>query len=89
MDTDCYYLATDIDDLAPAAGGWPMIRTWLITGLTGGNAMTSDPWHWDSMAPFLRHTEIPTPPARETARAIIGTSAGLPRIVGQVSRPGG
>ena len=89
VDTDCYYLATDIDDLAPVAGGWPMIRTWLsITGLTGGNAMTSDPWHWDRMAPFLRHTEILTPPARETARAIdIGTSAGLPRIVGHVSRP--
>jgi signal transduction histidine kinase len=91
VDTDCYYLATDIDDLPPVTGGWPMVHTWLsITGLIGGNAMTSDPWHWDSMAPFLRHTEILTPPARETARAIdIGTSAGLPRIVGQVSRPWG
>lgn len=91
VDSDCYYLATDIEKLQPVAGGWPMLRTWLsVTGLGGGNAMTSDPWHWDSMAPFLRHTEILTPPARETARAIdIGTSAGLPRIVGQVSRPWG
>jgi signal transduction histidine kinase len=91
VDTDCYYLATDIDKLPPMSGGWPPLRTWLsITGLNGGNAMTSDPWHWGSMAPYLRHTEILTPPARETARAIdIGTSAGLPRIVGQVSRPWG
>ena len=91
VDTDCYYLATDIDKLAPLTGGWPMLRTWLsVTGLTGGNAMTSDPWHWKAMTPYLRHTEILTPPAKETARAIdLGTSAGLPRIIGQVSRPWG
>lgn len=91
VDSDCYYLATDIDKLSAVAGGWPMLRTWLsATGLTGGNAMTSDPWHWQSMAPYLRHTEILTPPAKETARAIdLGTSVGLPRIVGQVSRPWG
>ena len=91
VDTDCYYLATDIDKLPPMAGGWPMLRTWLsVTGLTGGNAMTSDPWHWDSMKPYLRHTEILSPPARESARAIdIGISSDLPRVVGQVTRPWG
>jgi signal transduction histidine kinase len=91
VDTDCYYLATDIAKLPPMVGGWPMLRTWLsVTGLNGGNAMTSDPWHWKSMAPHLRHHEILTPPAKETARAIdLGTSAGLPRIVGQVTRPWG
>jgi signal transduction histidine kinase len=91
IDSDCYYLATDIHGLASVVGGWPMLRTWLsVTSLTGGNAMTSDPWHWDSMLPFLRNTGILTPPAQESARAIdIGTSAGLPRIVGQVTRPWG
>lgn len=91
VDSDCYYLATDIEKLPPVAGGWPLLRTWLsVTGLTAGNAMTSDPWHWDSIKPFLRHTEILTPPAQETARAIdLGTSAGLARIVGQVNRPWG
>ena len=91
VDTDCYYLATDIDNLVPVTGGWPMLRTWLsVTGLACGNAMTSDPWHWKSMAPFLRHTEIMTPPASESARALdLGTSPGLSRVVGHVRRPWG
>jgi signal transduction histidine kinase len=91
LDLDCYYQATGLDKLAPVAGGWTMLRTWLsVTGLTGGNAMTSDPWHWKSMAPYLRHTEILTPPAKETARAIdLGSSAGLARLIGQVKRPWG
>ena len=91
VDTDCYYLATDIENLPPVAGGWAALRTKLsVTGLACGNAMTSDPWHWDSMAPFLRHTEILTPPARESARAIdLGVSPQLERIVGQVTRPWG
>lgn len=91
IDSDCYYLATDMNGLASVVGGWPMLRTWLsVTSLTGGNVMTSDPWHWDSMEPYLRNTGILTPPAQESARAIdIGTSPGLPRIVGQVTRPWG
>ena len=91
VDTDCYYLATDIDNLPPVTGGWPMLRTWLsVTGLTGGNAMTSDPWHWDTLKPYLRHTEILTPPARESARAVdLGLSAGLEHIVGRVNHPWG
>jgi signal transduction histidine kinase len=91
VDTDCYYLATDIAKLPPVLGGWPVVRTWLsMTGLSCGNAMTSDPWHWQSMAPFLRNTEILSPPASESARAIdLGTSAGLHRVVGHLRRPWG
>lgn len=91
VDNDCHYLATDLEELAPIAGGWPMVRTWLsVTGLVGGNAMTSDPWHWDRMKPFLRHTEILTPPANEKARAIdLGRAPGLARVVGTVRRPWG
>ena len=91
VDNDSYYLTAESPGLPPVAGGTPVVRTWLsMTGLACGNAMTSEPWHWKSMAPFLRNTEILTPPARETARAIdIGTSPGLPRIVGHVSRPWG
>lgn len=91
VDNDSYYLTAESPGLPPVAGGTPVVRTWLsITGLACGNAMTSDPWHWKSMAPFLRSTEILTPPARETARAIdLGTSPGLPRIVGHVTRPWG
>lgn len=91
VDTDCFYLATDIEKLQPVVGGWPMLRTWMsVTGLSAGNAMTSDPWQWDSMAPFLRHAEIFTPPARERARAIdLGVSSGLSRVVAHVARPWG
>jgi signal transduction histidine kinase len=91
VDTDCYYLATGIDKLAPMAGGWPMLRSWLsITGLACGNAMTSDPWHWEAMSPHLRHAEILTPPAAESATALdLGTSPGLSRVVGHVRRPWG
>lgn len=91
LDTDCYYLAANVDNLPPVLGGWPVVRTWLsMTGLSCGNAMTSDPWHWKSMAPFLRNSEILSPPASESARAIdLGTSAGLHRIVGHLQRPWG
>jgi signal transduction histidine kinase len=91
VDNDCYYLAADAPGLPQVAGGTPFLQTWLsLTGLACGNAMTSDPWHWESLRPSLRHTEILTPPARESARAIdLGATARPARIVGHIDRPWG
>jgi signal transduction histidine kinase len=89
IDNDSYYLGTDLPNVSEIAGGWPLVRTWMsMVGLSGGAAITCDPWHWDSFKPYLRSVEVMTPPARETAEVLdLCTAREWPRLLGRVQRP--
>jgi alpha-galactosidase len=91
VDTDSYFMGTDIANVSEIAGGWPLVRTWMsMVGLSCGIAMTADPWHWDSFMPYWRNVEVMTPPATERTEVLdICTSKEWPRLVGQVKRPWG
>ena len=88
VDFDTYYLGSDIQNLSEISGGWPLVRLWIsMVGLSGGTAITSDPWYWESFKPYLRNVEIMTPPANERAEVIdLCTSKDCPRLVSHVSR---
>lgn len=91
VDTDVYFLGTDLKNISSIAGGWPVVRTWTsIVGLSCGNAITSDPWHLDEFKPLLRNVETMTPPARERTEVLdLGTSHEFPRLIGHVEREWG
>ena len=91
VDGDMYYMGTQVENLSKVSGGWPLVRTWLsMVGLSGGMAVTSDPWHWDSFKPYWRNVEVLAPPARERAEVLdLGTARKWPRLVGHVVRDWG
>jgi signal transduction histidine kinase len=91
VDCDSYYMGTDIANVSEIAGGWPLVRTWLsMVGLSCGAAITCDPWHWDSFAPYRRTVEILTPPANErTEVPDLLTAREWPRLVGRTTRDWG
>ena len=91
VDNDCYYMATELKDISPVVGGWPLSRTWIsMVGLSCGAAFTSDPWSEERFKPYWRNVEILTPPARErTEVADLCTSKEWPRLVGRVKREWG
>jgi signal transduction histidine kinase len=83
VQNDPYYMET--------YGGWPMARTWMsMVGLSGGSAMSSDPWDQDRFVPHQRSIEVMTPPAAERTQVTdLFTSRHWPRLVGQVTRDWG
>ncbi len=91
VDNCNYYMGTDPANLSEIEGGWPLVRTWMsMVGLSGGAAITSDPWHWESFKPFWRNVEAMTPPAHERADVLdLGVSEEWPRLIGHVLRPWG
>ena len=91
VDNDCYYMATELKDINPVVGGWPLSRTWIsMVGLSCGAAFTSDPWNEERFKPYWRNAEILTPPAKErTVVADLCTSKEWPRLVGRVKREWG
>jgi hypothetical protein len=91
VDNDCYYLATDVKGAGNIAGGWPTLRTYAsMMGLSCGAAFTSDLWNWDGFKPYLRMTEIMTPPAKERSEVLdLCTAEEWPRLLGKVQRPWG
>jgi len=91
VDNDSYFMGTDIANVSEIAGGWPLVRTWMsMVGLSGGLALTADPWHWDSFKPYWRNVEVMTPPATEQTEVIdLCTRREWPCLVGQVKRPWG
>ena len=91
VDSDVCYLATELRDVSPLVGGWPMARTWLsMVGLSCGNAFTADHWFLPKFQPYIRNFEILQPPAREETEILdLGTSTEWPRLVGKVARPWG
>ncbi|MEN9469606.1 MAG: hypothetical protein RL630_1339 [Verrucomicrobiota bacterium] len=91
VDSDVCYLATELSDVSPLAGGWPMARTWLsLVGLSCGNAFTADDWYLPKFQPYIRNFEILNPPAREETQILdLGTAAKWPRLAGKVTRPWG
>jgi signal transduction histidine kinase len=91
VDNDCYYMATELKDINPVVGGWPLSRTWLsMVGLSCGAAFTSDPWNEERFKPYWRNVEVLTPPAKErTEVADLCTSKEWPRLVGKVKREWG
>jgi signal transduction histidine kinase len=91
VDSDTAYLATELRDVSPLVGGWPMARTWLsMVGLSCGASFTSDHWFQEKFQPYLRNFEILQPPAREETEILdLGTSPEWPRLVGKVVRPWG
>lgn len=91
VDNDCYYMATELKDISPVVGGWPLSRTWIsMVGLSCGAAFTSDPWNQERFRPYWRNAEILTPPARErTEVADLCTSKEWPRLFGRVKREWG
>ena len=91
VDNDCYYLATELKDVSPVVGGWPLARTWIsMVGLSCGNAITSDNWNQEKFHPYWRNVEVMTPPAKERTEVInIGRGKEWSKLVGQVRRDWG
>jgi signal transduction histidine kinase len=91
VDNDCYYLATELKDVSPVVGGWPLARTWIsMVGLSCGNAITSDNWNEEKYHPYWRNVEVMTPPAKEKTEVIdIGRTKAWSKLVGQVRRDWG
>jgi signal transduction histidine kinase len=91
IDADAYYLGTDLENISSIAGGWPLVRTWVsMIGLSGGAAITSDPWYWDSFKPHLRNVETMTPTATGRASVLdLCTGREFSRMVKKTSHEGG
>jgi len=91
VDNDCYYMATELKDVSPVVGGWPLARTWIsMVGLSCGAAFTSDIWHAERFKPYWRNVEIMTPPARERTEVTdLCVSPEWPRLIGHVTREWG
>jgi len=91
VDNDSYFMGTDIANVSEIAGGWPLVRTWMsMVGLSGGLALTADPWHWESFKFYWRNVEVMTPPATERTEVVdLCISKEWPRLVGHVKRDWG
>ena len=91
LDNHGYYMGTDVANISQIAGGWPLVRTWMsMVGLSGGSAITSDPWHWEDFKPYWRNVEVLNPPARERAEVLdLCTDTEWPRLVSHVRRDWG
>jgi signal transduction histidine kinase len=91
VDNDAYYMATELKDVSPVVGGWPLARTWIsMVGLSCGAAFTSDPWNEDRFKPYWRNVEVLTPPAKERTEVLdLCTGTEWPRLVGHVNREWG
>jgi len=89
VDNDIYYIAPDAKEVGNVQGGWNLHRTWLsMMGLSGGAALTSDPWHWDVLKPQRRTVEIMQPPAKIRTEVLdLGTAKEWPRLAAVVKRP--
>ncbi len=91
VDSDAYFLGTDLENISSIAGGWPIVRTWAsMVGLSCGNAITSDPWYREDFKPLLRNVETMTPPAQERTEVLdLCKGPEFPRLVGHVERDWG
>ena len=91
VNNDYFYMATELKDVRPFDGGWPLARTWIsMVGLSCGVAVTSDPWNEERFKPYWRNVEVLTPPAREHTEVLdICTAREWPRLVGHVKRDWG
>lgn len=91
VDSDAYFLGTDLENISSIAGGWPIVRTWTsMVGLSCGNAITSDPWYREDFKPLLRNVETMTPPAQELTEVLdLCKGPEFPRLVGHVERDWG
>lgn len=91
LDNHGYYIGTDVANVSQIAGGWPLVRTWMsMVGLSGGSAITSDPWHWEDFKPYLRNVEMLDPPTRERVEVLdLCTDMEWPRLVSHVRRDWG
>jgi signal transduction histidine kinase len=91
VDSDAYFLGTDLENISSIAGGWPIVRTWTsMVGLSCGNAITSDPWYREDFKPLLRNVETMTPPAQERTEVLdLCTGREFPRLMGHVERDWG
>jgi hypothetical protein len=58
VDNDSIFMGTDIANVSRIEGGWPLVRTWLsLVGLSGGSAITSDPWYQEGFRDYRRNLE--------------------------------
>ena len=91
VDNDCFYMATELKDVSPVVGGWPLARTWIsMVGLSCGAAITSDPWTEEHFKPYWRNVEILAPPAKERTEVLdLFTNRELSHLVGRVTREWG
>ena len=91
IDNDIYYMAPDVNEVGGVQGGWNLHRTWLsMMGLSGGAALTSDPWHWDVLKPHRRTVEIMQPAAKMRSEVLdLGTAKDWPRLVSTIKRSWG
>ena len=91
IDNDIYYIAPDVNEVGGVQGGWNLHRTWLsMMGLSGGAALTSDPWHWAVLKPHLRTVEIMQPPAKMRSEVLdLGTAKDWPCLTSVINRPWG
>jgi signal transduction histidine kinase len=91
VDNDAYYMATELKDVSPVVGGWPLARTWIsMVGLSCGAAFTSDPWNEERFKAYWRNVEVLTPPAKERTEVLdLCTGTEWSRLVGHVNREWG
>jgi hypothetical protein len=91
VDNDIYYIAPNASEVGNVQGGWNLHRTWLsMMGLSGGAALTSDPWHWDVLKSHRRTVEIMQPPANLRSEVLdLGTAKDWPRLTSLIKRTWG
>ncbi|MFO1529563.1 MAG: histidine kinase [Kiritimatiellia bacterium] len=91
VDNDSIFMGTDIANVSRIEGGWPLVRTWLsLVGLSGGSAITSDPWYQEGFRDYRRNLEVLTPPAREAAEVLdLCRDREWTRLIRHVARPWG
>lgn len=91
IDNDSIFMGTDIANVSRIEGGWPLVRTWLsLAGLSGGSAITSDPWYQEGFRDYRRNLEVLSPPAREAAQILdLCRDREWSRLIRHVARPWG
>ena len=91
VDNCNYYMGTDVTNISAVVGGWPLVRTWMsMVGMSGGAAITSDPWHWEGFHQYWHNVEVLTPPTKERTEVLdLCINEDWPRLVGHVHREWG
>ena len=87
VDHDVYYLAANAEGMV-VADGQAAVQTWRsMVGLSGGAAITADPWYWGDFRENWHHAEVMTPPATEDTRMLgFGTRGAWRGLVSHIRR---
>jgi len=90
-DFDNVYLGTWRQNESQIKGSWEVARTWLtMVGLSGGAAITSDPWYSENFRSFWKNYQILVPPVKEPVAVMdVCTNRDWPHLITHVHRDWG